>query len=401
MSFKKLVIGAAAVLSLAACSKSNDSKHGAAAVSAPALDNSGVGTYTAGTPLYTFNVASESVTIDGNAIQDQSSFSDPNIASQVQTLRGTDKVIETKEQALELWSQGNLLLAFDLRSGTPTLLQSGSNFAISSANFVMNEGASDKQGQGLASANLTLNMQDCAVEQKQEQKQEQGKIEQGQEQGKEAAPEQKQGQEQGKIDQGKQSQGQDQGKKSLVSEDVTNPAAPAPQANPAAPESNPQALPQQPGLSQGQGQSQGKMEQGKQEQGKQEQGKEEAKPEEKAPSCHAVAIVFHLEEIAQPKQEQEQGKMEQGQEQGKQDQGKVDQGQEKGKEVAPEQKQGQEQGKEVAPQEKGKEVAPEQKQGQEQGKAAPIDQGKQSQGQDQGKAAPIDQGKQSQGQSKK
>ena len=226
MSFKKLFIGSAALLSVAACSKANDHKPSAGAVSAPAYDSKaqGVGTYTAGTPLYSFGVASKSLSWDGKIIDlnDRSMFVDANIASQVSALAAVDKVIQTKEQSLELWSAGNLLLAFDLRSGVPTMISMGSNFQITSASFVMNSSSDQKQGQALVSADLMLNMQDCAAEQKQEQgKQEQGKPEQKianchavmmafhlseiseskQEQGK---------QEQGKQDQGKQ--GQDQGK---------------------------------------------------------------------------------------------------------------------------------------------------------------------------------------------
>jgi hypothetical protein len=339
MSFKKLVIAAAAVLSLAACSKSNDSKgHGSAAVSAPALaDNGGsVGTYATGTPNYTFSVESGSLSVDGAHVDkvDNATFAGyPMLASQVADLSTTNKVIETKENSLELWANDSLLLAFDLRSGSPSLLHSRSgNFQITSATWMMNAADTQGQKQGLASADLTINMQECAVEQKQEQ----GKQEQGQDQGKAPIDQGKQGQDQGKapapIDQGKQ----DQGKKFLTSDVVG-----------------------------GQGQGQG------QEQGKQEKGKEE-----KGQQCKTASMTFHLAEIAAPKQEQDQGK---------QDQGKapIDQG-----------KQGQDQGKAPAPIDQGK-------QGQDQGKApAPIDQGKQ--GQDQGKApAPIDQGKQGQNQGKK
>jgi len=363
MSFKKLVLAAAAVLSLAACSKSNDSKSsGAAAVSAPALDNQGtnVGTYSAGTPLYTFDVASGALMVDGAAIEhvDDSTFAGyPMLASQVADLSATNRVIQTKENSLELWASDSLLLAFDLRGGSPSLLHSRSgNFQIVSATWAMSNAEGQGQKQGLTSADLTINMQECAVEQKQEQGKDQGQDQgkapidqgkQGQDQGKAPIDQGKQGQDQGKapIDQGKApidqgKQGQDQGKKFLVADTVG-----------------------------GQGQGQG-----------QEQGKEE-----KGQQCKTASMTFHLNEIAQPKQEQDQGK--QGQDQGKApiDQGK--QGQDQGKAPIDQGKQGQDQGK--APIDQGK-------QGQDQGKA-PIDQGKQ--GQDQGKA-PIDQGKQGQDQGK-
>ncbi|MGZ3737166.1 MAG: hypothetical protein ACXVC0_19500, partial [Bdellovibrionota bacterium] len=338
MNFNKLLIGAAAVLSLAACSKSNDNKatSGSAQVSAPASVNA-ADTYVAGTPNYTFSVASGTLSADGVAINkvDDTTFAGyPMLASQVAELSTTNRVIETKENSLELWNSDSLLLAFDLRSGAPTLLHSRSgNFAIDSATWAMS--AQDKgQSQGLSSGDLVINMHECQVEQKQEQ----GK-EQGQDQGKVAPIDQgkSQGQDQGKampapapIDQGKDQgkpsdQGQNQGKKFLASDLVVGGPS-----------------------DQGQGQN---------------QGKEEGKP---AQQCKAVVMTFHVVEIAQPKQDQ-------GKDQGK------DQGQNQGK--------GQDQGKTPAPIDQGK--------GQDQGKVAPapapIDQGK---GQDQGKTpAPIDQGK--------
>jgi len=346
MSFKKLTIGAAAALTLVACGKSNDSpSHGAAAVSAPALDNNGnnLGTYSAGTPAYTFGVSSEALSYDGVSVNNvgQSTFLDPNVASEVSTLSAADRVIQTQQNTLEVWSQSNLLLAFDLSSGTPTMLQTGSSFQIASAAFMMSA-TDQKQGQGMNSGLLTLNIQDCAVEQKQDQ----GKVDQGQDQGK--AP-------------------IDQGKSKFLTADVV-----------------------------GQGQNQGKD----QNQGKApiDQGKDQDQGKAPAPACHAVALSYQLMQAASPKQDQgkdqDQGKAPIDQGKGSQDQGKapapapIDQGkgsQDQGKAPAP------------APIDQGKGS-------QDQGKApvpAPIDQGKGSQ--DQGKApapAPIDQGKGSQDQGK-
>jgi len=375
MNFTKLLIGAAAVLSLAACSKSNDNKatSGSAQVSAPASVNA-ADTYVAGTPNYTFSVASGTLSADGVAINkiDDTTFAGyPMLASQVADLSTTNKVIETKENSLELWNSDSLILAFDLRSGAPTLLHSRSGtFAIDSATWAMS--AQDKgQSQGLSTGDLVINMHECQVAQQQDQ----GKG-QGQDQGKVAPIDQGkgQGQDQGKAmpapinqgkDQGKPSdQGQNQGKKFLGSDLVVGGPS-----------------------DQGQGQN---------------QGKEEGKP---AQQCKAVVMTFHVVEIAQPKQDQ--GK-DQGQDQGKgkdqgQDQGKVapapapiDQGKDQGKGTPAPIDQGKGQG-----QDQGK-VAPAPApidQGKDQGKGtpAPIDQGKgQGQGQDQGKVAPapapIDQG---------
>jgi hypothetical protein len=126
------------------------------------------------------------------------------LASEIKLLSETSKVIQTKENALELWASNGLLLAFDLRSGSPTLLHSGGGtFTFESIVWAMNSG---KQGQGLSTALLTVNLKECqAEEQKQEQKQEQGKQEQDkQDQGKKfvadfgGAEEQGQGKEEGK-----------------------------------------------------------------------------------------------------------------------------------------------------------------------------------------------------------
>jgi len=345
MNFKKLLIGTAAVLSLASCSKSNDNKTGAAAVSAPALAEGNASGYAIGTPNIIFSVDSHAVAVDGVTIDkiDDSTFSGFSmLSSQVSDLEAVNKVIETKENAVELYSGDSLLLALDIRSGSPTLLHSKSGaFQIESAIWKLNEAGGQGQKQGLASADLTINMRECAVEQKQEQKQEQGKQEEG-----------------------KQSQGQEQGKKFSAVAATVNMSD-----------------------TEGQGQGQG-----------QEQGKKEEKPVQ---NCKLASVTFHLSEMEQAKQEQkqEQGK----QEQGKQDQAKPsDQGQEQAKptekgkqeEVKPEEKGKQDQAK---PEEKGKQdqAKPEEKRKQEQAKpeekgkqeeAKPVDQGKQDQGkQDQGK----------------
>jgi hypothetical protein len=78
MNLRNLSIVAAGILSLAACSKNSDKPVGAAAVSAPALEDSKhvMDTYNAGVPNYTFSVDSEKLSIDGITIEhaDENSF---------------------------------------------------------------------------------------------------------------------------------------------------------------------------------------------------------------------------------------------------------------------------------------------------------------------------------------
>ena len=68
----------------------------------------------------------------------------------------------------------SILLAFDLRSGSPALLHSRSgNFQVESATYALDQ-SGQGQGQGLNHATLTINMRECMVEQKQEQGKQEG-----------------------------------------------------------------------------------------------------------------------------------------------------------------------------------------------------------------------------------
>lgn len=187
MNFRKMLIGAAAVLSLAACSKSNDGKVGAASVSAPALEdaNRNTGAYAAGVPNFLFQVESGVLAVDGVTISkiDDSTFAGfPMLARQVAELASVNRVIETKENTLELWASDALLLAFDIRSGAPSILHSRSgSFTIENARWTL-ESSEEGKGKGMNHAVLNIDMRECASSQKQDQGKEQEK--QSQEQGK-------------------------------------------------------------------------------------------------------------------------------------------------------------------------------------------------------------------------
>ena len=130
MSFKKFFIGSAAVFSLAACSQAQDKVGSPTAGAIPAISENGTantGTYNIGTPNYIFQVGQRTYAVDGNTISqfDISTFSDfPMLASAVSELTLLDRVIVTKENALEIYEGKNLLAAFDLRTGSPSLMHS-------------------------------------------------------------------------------------------------------------------------------------------------------------------------------------------------------------------------------------------------------------------------------------
>ncbi len=211
MNFRNLFIGAVAMLSLAACSKSDQASVNPAAVTAPAVDSNNVNAYEAGTPAFTFNIDSREALVDGAAINDSSFEGYPMLAAQHAELESVDKLILTNANSLELWSAGSIALALDTRDNSLLHSRSGT-FSLESASWAMDAGG-EGQGQGLSKGTLTLNMRECFVEQPKEQGQDQEKpIDEGKGQGEDQGKDQ--GQDQGKpVDEGK-----DQGKEEKAPE---------------------------------------------------------------------------------------------------------------------------------------------------------------------------------------
>ncbi len=133
MNFRNLSALAFATAILASCSNGSEPANVSGnAVAAPALEDR-ASEYAAGTAAYSFNVESRSMMIDGSAVDsiEGANFEGyPMLAANVQELSSFDKAVETREQNLELWSGGSLMLAADLHQATPSILWSKSGMQV-------------------------------------------------------------------------------------------------------------------------------------------------------------------------------------------------------------------------------------------------------------------------------
>jgi hypothetical protein len=170
MNFRNLFVGAFAVAALSACSGGNDpaSELGrVSAAEAPALgdltESGNLGAYNIGVPNFIFSVASGSLMVDGvvrDTIDNATFEGFPRLAQHVGELSSTTRAVETKEQALELWSGESLILALDLRTEMPTILYSRSGLQADRISYVRHE---SEQGQGLAAAALVFDLRECRL----------------------------------------------------------------------------------------------------------------------------------------------------------------------------------------------------------------------------------------------
>jgi len=207
MSFKHLALATIAIASLTACSSGNKPQ-----TFSPSAQEEGtseeVGSYQAGTPLYTFNVDHGQIMIDNanvDAIDDAALDGYPALLNHSKAIGTVDRAIETNGNTLELYAGDTMLMAFDTREDTERLLWSkDASFKAESARVTYLRGEAGEKVQSPVNGEVTFVLNECKVA-------EQGKEEQQQEESKQ---EEEQTKEQGKFlrlagapeEQGKQEQ---------------------------------------------------------------------------------------------------------------------------------------------------------------------------------------------------